>query len=55
MFGDLNIRDVIGHAYSMRPQINLGIGNRSIFIQTKPVADEENRRAGRGARFGRAG
>ena len=45
VFGDLNIRDVIGHAYSMRPQINLGIGNRSIFIQTKPVADEENRRA----------
>ena len=45
VFGDLNISDVRGHAYSMRPQINLGIGNRSFFIQTKPVANEENRRA----------
>jgi len=45
VFGDLNINDVRGHAYSMRPQIKLGIGKRSFFIQTKPVVNEGNRRA----------
>jgi hypothetical protein len=45
VFGDLEIEDVRGHAYSMRPQIKLGINNRSIFIQTKPVMNEGNRRA----------
>lgn len=45
VFNDMSIKEVIGSAYKMRPQFKFEVDGQSIFIQTKPVDGEQNRRA----------